>query len=94
MSRSAIHMKSNKPISLSLDTLARAIYITFSNNPVAKTIRKDPCLSFDYDDNNNLVGIEVIRLKQISATFKKILKDTENILPPECKKIVDNLIPA
>jgi len=94
MNKNIIHMKENKAISFSLDTLARAVYITFSNNPIEKTVRKNSSFSLDYDKDGNLVGIEIIRLKHVSATFKKIIKDTEKIFPSSCKKIVENLIPS
>ena len=94
MSGNIIQMKGNKPISFSLDTLARAVYIAFSNNPITKTVRKNSSFSLDYDKNENLVGIEIIRLQKASVALKKVLKDTENILSPESKKVVENLMPS
>jgi len=70
------------------------MYITFSNNPVAKTVRKNSSFSIDYDKDGKLVGIEIIRLKQVSAVISKVLKDAEDILPLQYRKAVENLIPA
>lgn len=89
-----LQIKRSKPISFSLDTLARAMYITFSNNPIARTVRKNSSFAIDYDKDNKLVGIEIIRLKHVSATISKVLKDAESVLPPKCKEVVENLIPA
>lgn len=92
MSKNIIHMKGNKPISFSLDTLAKAVYITFSNNQIAKTVRKNSSFSFDYDKDEKLVGIEIIRLQKASLALKKVLKDTEDILSPKSKRVVESLI--
>lgn len=91
MVKEALILHSKTPLSFSLDTLAKAIYITFSTNPVKKTVRKNSSLSIDYDKDGNMVGIEVIRIQKIKATIQKILKDTENSLPESAKRIVDSL---
>ncbi|MFH1996586.1 MAG: DUF2283 domain-containing protein [Candidatus Omnitrophota bacterium] len=76
----------------SFDTMAKAIYIGFSNNPVEKTVRKNSSLFFDYDKNGKLVGIEIIRIKKSNITIKKILKDAERNLPATIRKTIDNYL--
>jgi uncharacterized protein YuzE len=87
-----LNLKTNKPITFCLDTFARAMYITFSNKPVTKTVRKDSSFSIDYDKDGNLVGIEIIRLRRVSAVIQKLLKDAETIIPSQVRKTVEDLI--
>ena len=94
MDKNIIHMRGNKPITFSLDTFARAMYITFSNNPVVKTVRKNSSFSLDYDKDNNLVGIEIIRLRHVSTAIQKVLKDAGHIIPLQFRKTVEGLIPS
>lgn len=82
-----------KPIAFfSFDALARAIYIGFSNNKVAKTIRENHSLFFDYDKNDKLVGIEIIRIQKADATIRKILKDAEVNIPASIRRNLDNYL--
>ena len=94
MNENIVQIKGTKPVTFCLDTLAKAMYVAFSNNPVAKTVRKNMNLAVDYDKNGKLVGIEIIRLKHVSAVISKVLKDTEDILPSRYRKAVENLIPT
>ncbi|MCK4249278.1 MAG: DUF2283 domain-containing protein [Candidatus Omnitrophica bacterium] len=90
--KKAIHIKTQKPISFSLDALARAIYIGFSNNPIEKTTRKNKSLLMDYDKDGNIVGIEIIRVQKAKATITKVLKDTEKDLPVSLRKTIDSYL--
>jgi len=90
MKEAIFYLKEKKPISFSLDTLAKSIYISFSTNPVVNTLRKNNSFSVDYDKDGEIVGIEVIRIKKAEATIKRILKDTENSLPSTCRKTINS----
>ena len=87
-----LHIETKKPVSFSLDTLAKAVYIGFSNDPVVKTLRKGNSLSYDYDKSGQLVGIEIIRIQKVNATIKKILQDTENNLSTPIRKTIDRYL--
>lgn len=76
----------------SFDTLARAIYIGLSNNKVARTVRENHSLFFDYDKNGKLVGIEIIRIQKANATIRKILKDAETNIPTSIRKTIHNCL--
>jgi len=91
MSKNILNIK--KPIAFfSFDTLARAIYIGLSTNKVAKTIREDQSLFFDYDKNGKLVGIEIIRIRKVNATIRKILKDAEANIPAPVRRNLDSYL--
>ena len=90
--RGVLHIETKKPVSFSLDTLAKAVYIGFSNNPVVKTLRKSSSLSYDYDKNGEMVGIEIIRIQKVNTTIKKILQDTEDNLPVSLRKTIDSYL--
>ena len=92
MPEKIVHMQGKKPISFSLDTLARAVYIAFSNNPIVKTIRKDNNFFIDYDKDGKIVGFEIIRLKRVAATFKQVLQDAENSIPASIRKNVEDYL--
>ena len=92
MRENIVHTQGKKPVSFSLDTLAKAAYIAFSNNPVTKTVRKDSSFFIDYDKDGNIVGFEIIRLKKVSATFKQVLHDAENSIPAQVRKAVEGYL--
>lgn len=87
-----VNMSDCKPISISFDCLARAVYITFSTRPINKTIRKDSSFAIDYDIEGKIVGIEIIRIKKAEMAVKKILKDTENFLSQPFKEKLDDCL--
>ncbi len=90
--KEVLHIKTRKPVSFSLDTLAKAVYIGFSNDPVVKTLRKGSSLSYDYDKSGQLVGIEIIRIQKVNTTIKKILQDTEDSLSAPLRKTIDSYL--
>lgn len=92
MKTDSVRMITNKPVSFSIDAVAKAVYIGFSNNAVAKTIRKGSSLSIDYAKDGAMVGIEIIRVRKINATITKILKDTEHDLPSSIRKRIDSYL--
>lgn len=53
-----------KILEFSYDPIAKAMYIMLKDTKVAGTIRPDRNLSLDLDAKGDLVGIEVIRVKQ------------------------------
>jgi len=64
------------PISLTIDKIAEAIYIRFSNNKVQKTIEPVPEIFMDLDYRGKVVGIEMINPGMISVRkMKKISRD-------------------
>jgi uncharacterized protein YuzE len=82
-----------RPIAFfSFDTLARAAYIGLSNNKVERTVRENHSLFFDYDKNDKLVGIEIIRIQKANATIKKILKDTEINIPTSIRRTLNSCL--
>ncbi len=65
-----------KPLSVTIDTLAKAIYIRFSNNKVRKTDEPFPEVFVDLDYRGNVVGIEMINPGMLEVkVMKKISKD-------------------
>jgi uncharacterized protein YuzE len=86
-----LEMKS-KPISVSVDTLARAVYITISNNPVSKTVRKNESFLIDYDKEGKVVGLEIVRVEKMEATVKKVIKETEQGIPAAYRKTLDKYL--
>ena len=71
------------PIGISIDGLARSIYVTLSNNKIAKTVKKSNNMIIDYDAHGKIVGVEIISLKsaQIQMAAKKSLSDIKQIIP-------------
>ena len=73
-----LHVTSNNPPVLEVDTEAQAVYIRFNKNKVAKTIERranSMHLAIDLDSRGNVIGIEAVgltefRLKTILAKAK------------------------
>ena len=47
-------------LQLKLDPKADAAYVTFSDSPVARTREQSDQIVVDYDEKNNVVGVEVL----------------------------------
>lgn len=92
MKKGMIRIKSEKPISFSLDASARALYIAFSTEPVAETIRKNDSFHIDLNEKKEVVGIEILHLKKVQATIAQVLKGTENILPSAERKTLEKYL--
>ena len=86
--KKAVHIHSDKIISFSFDALARAVYVRYTNEPIAKTKRLDSSVSIDYDKNGEIVGVEVIRISRAAATIKKVVRDASRSFPKEVKEEV------
>jgi len=71
--KKTIKITTKKPFTFTLDTLAQAIYIKLSDEKVFRTERKGNCL-IDYNDKNEVVGIEFIRIKQGKAIFRQVIQ--------------------
>jgi uncharacterized protein YuzE len=60
---------------VTLDSEADALYMRLSDTRIHDTEEVKPGVILDYDDQNNLVGIEILRVsKRVpSATLKSVL---------------------
>ncbi len=70
-----------KPINIAIDKDARAVYFKVSDHNVSKTVRSNNSVSIDYDDHNDMVGVEIIRVQRIGQIFKMALKDITSAIP-------------
>ncbi|MFH1867713.1 MAG: DUF2283 domain-containing protein [Candidatus Omnitrophota bacterium] len=86
MSTKEFRIEADNIVSFSIDTLARAIYIKYSNEPIAKTVRKDHSFFIDYDKNRKIVGIELIRLKKAQGVIRQVVKDANKVLSQKIRK--------
>ena len=69
------------PINVSIDKQARAVYFKVSDDPVFRTDRPNDSLSIDYGKDDEVVGIEIIRVNRIEVMLKKTLKDIYSSIP-------------
>ena len=74
-------LKGKKPINIAIDKDAKAVYFKVSDHHVSKTVRPNNSLSIDYDDHNDVVGVEIIRVRRIDQIFKMALKDITSFIP-------------
>jgi uncharacterized protein YuzE len=60
---------------VTIDPKADALYMRLSDTRIRDTEEVKPGIILDYDDKNNLVGIEILRIsKQVpAATLKSVL---------------------
>lgn len=60
---------------VTIDPEADALYMRLSDTRISDTEEVKPGIILDYDDKNNLVGIEILRVsKRVpSATLKSVL---------------------
>ena len=77
----------HKILELSYDPIAKAMYIMLKDTKVARTVRPDQNFSLDLDSNGDLVGIEVIRIKQAKIVARQIKSIAEQYHIPELKKV-------
>ena len=90
-----LNIHTDKIMSFSFDAIAKAAYVRYSNEAVATTERLDTSVSIDYDKNEKIVGIEIIRISKAAATLKKVVKDASNSFSKHVKKeIAQFLKPA
>ena len=63
---------------VTVDKEANALYMRLSAATIHKSEEVKPGIIFDYDDQHNLVGIEILRVsKQIpSATLQSVMIET------------------
>ena len=63
---------------ISYDNEADVLYIEFSKNKVFESEEKEQNVVFEYDKDNNLVGIEIAYfIKKHKSDFFPVLKDME-----------------
>jgi uncharacterized protein YuzE len=80
-------IKSNKVKAVSVDSEARSLYISFSHNPVTKTVPKSKVMFVDYDKDGKMVGVEVIRLKSAKIAVQKAFQDIQSMLPAKLEGV-------
>ncbi len=66
-------------MNITYDKQADALYIKLSDSAVVETEEKENDIVFDYDDQNNIVGIEVLYFvknhkESVFAAFKEVEK--------------------
>ena len=69
------------PINVSIDKEAHSIYFKLSDDDVLKTVRLNSSLSVDYGKNDEVIGVEIIRIKKIKVLMKKAFKDISSSIP-------------
>ena len=74
-------LKGKTPISVSIDSAARAIYFKLSDEEVSKTVRLNSSLSVDYDEDGEVVGVEIIRITNVDVLLKKAFRDISSGIP-------------
>jgi len=76
-------LKIKNPEGISIDNLAKSIYVTLTNNKITKTVRKNNNMIIDYDRNGGVVGVEIICLKsaEIRMAVEKSFSDIKGIIP-------------
>ena len=74
-------LKGKKPINVAIDKEARAIYFKVSDEDVTRTVRTNESISIDYDKDDEIVGVEIIRINKIELILKKALKDISSGIP-------------
>lgn len=66
---------------ITYDPVARASYVRLSNNEIAKTREYGDNINIDFDEDDNVVGVEFLFVKRPSITIrqqiKKIAKEFE-----------------
>ena len=76
-------LQGKTPISVSIDREARAIYFKLSDNEVARTERLNNSLSVDYDEDSEVIGVEIIRVTNVGVMLKKTFQDISSAIPPK-----------
>ena len=74
-------LKGKVPLSVSIDREARAIYFKVSDEEVRRTVRANPTLSVDYGKNDEVIGVELIRVNKVEVMLKKAYKDISSAIP-------------
>ena len=74
-------LKGKAPINVAIDKEARAIYFKVSDEDVARTVRTNESVSIDYGKDDEIVGVEIIRVNKIEVILKKALKDISSVIP-------------
>ncbi len=69
------------PTNISIDEIAHAVYFKVSEEEVLKTVKINNSVNVDYGKNNEVIGIEIIRVSKIELLLKRVLKDISNTLP-------------
>lgn len=76
-------LEGKTPISISIDSEARAIYFKLSDDEVSKTVRLNGSLSVDYGEDGEVIGVEIVRVTNVGVLLKKAFQDISSGIPPK-----------
>lgn len=68
-------------MNITYDTVADAVYMKVSPNPVSATTRLDDVLIVDKDKNGNIVGFEILSASSQDALIKGLKTNVANGVP-------------
>lgn len=74
-------LKGKTPINISVDGEARAVYFKISDEEVLRTERPNNSISIDYGRDDEVVGVEIIRVNKIERIISLAYKDISSHLP-------------
>ena len=74
-------LKGKSPINVAIDKVARAIYFKILDRDVSRTLRMNDSVSIDYGQDDEIVGVEIIRVNKIEVILKKAMKDISSVIP-------------
>jgi len=69
------------PNGVSYDKEAGAVYFTFSDAEINKTVRLSSSVTIDYDANGQIVGLEIIRVTKFAKVMQHTFKEMTTNLP-------------
>ena len=75
------------PTNITVDMDAEAVYFKVSDEEVTRTERPNNSLSIDYGRHNEVIGIEIIRVKKIERILSLAYKDISSNIPKEALAI-------
>lgn len=75
-----------------LDVDFGCLYLLFSYNKVSKTVEHSPSINIDFDNKNELVGLEFIGVKKAGGNFRRIFVElAKTYNKPELAKVPSEL---
>ena len=77
-------LKDKTPVNVSIDKEAKAVYFKFSDGKILKTVRINGSLTVDLGHDQEVIGVEVIRIKQINRVMKKPFMTFLPLFPQTC----------
>ncbi len=67
--------KNNIVCHIEFDTQFECLYLQFSQEKITKTVEHSHHINIDLDKRGQIVGIEVIGLKQVAKRFKAVFAE-------------------